>query len=62
MSPATQERVRRIQKLAGEAERIASRDYTLASSAAWIERNGSELSTLLRDLAKRIEGEDEGSL
>lgn len=55
-------RVARIQKLAGEAEMIANGRWFGMLSDNWIVRNGSELSTLLHDLAKRIEGEEEGAL
>lgn len=54
------DRIARIQKLAREAERAGQ--YFAGPAHRWIKANGSELSTLLHDLAKRIEADDEGSL
>lgn len=51
----------RIEKLAGEAERMANH-YAPRSTHAWFEQNGSELATFLRELKTRIEAEEGGSL
>lgn len=62
MTITTHDRVARIEKLAGEAEKIAKGLGSPYAVSAWTWAFALELSTLLHDLAKRIEAEEEGSL
>lgn len=56
------DRLSRIEKLAGEAEKIGKMRVGASKIIMWAEDNGTELSTLLHDLAKRIKAEDGGGL
>lgn len=62
MTITTHDRVARIEKLAGEAEKIGDKLISNFLVIRWAADNGRELSTLLHDLAKRIKAEEEGSL